>query len=322
MTSNLTLTLLPGEYTVHRLPPEAPIPFQALRGAFYALTRTAEELSLVCPSEVAVPGNRHEAGWALLKVEGPLDFGMIGVLADLSGALATAGVSLFAISTFDTDYLLVKAEDLSRALAALRAAGHRVDGAPEPPEDESPPPWARPRRRDRAIQDEAWIISFLERADYGVLATCVGGRPFTVARNFVYVPERRCIYLHGARAGRTYETVLHGARANFNVSEMGRLLPADTAMEMGVEYAGVVVFGRVSLVEDPDEAKDALRRLVEKYFPHLRAGRDYTPVQDVDLKVTAVLRLDVEAWSGKQKQAPPDFPGAFWWGEKNTPKTV
>ncbi len=316
MTSKLHLTVLEGEYTIHRLPPEAEIPPQALRGAFHALTRTADELSLVCPAEVAVPGSRREAGWTVLKVEGPLDFGMTGVLSGLSGALAGAGVSLFAISTFDTDYLLVKTAALPWALTALRAAGYGVDGASEPDGESGPQTWARVRRRDRAIYDEQWIVKTLRSAGYGVLATCVDGQPFTVARNFVYAPERHCIYLHGARRGRTYETARRGARANFNVSLMGRLLPADTAMEMSVEYAGVVIFGSLSLVENPEEAKDALQRLLAKYFPHLQAGRDYTPVRDVDLRVTAVLRLDVEAWSGKRKQSPDDFSGAFRFGEK------
>ncbi len=69
-------------------------------------------------------------------------------------------------------------------------------------------------------------------------------------------------------------------------------------------------------MEDPDEAKAALQQLVDKYFPHLQVGRDYIPVRDVDLKVTAVLRLDIEAWSGKQKKAADDFPGAFRFGKQ------
>ncbi len=167
-----------------------------------------------------------------------------------------------------------------------------------------PTEWTIIRRADRAVEDDSWIVAFLRAADYGVLATCVDGQPFTVARNFVYDAERHRIYLHGARKGRTYETVQNGARANFNVSEMGRLLPAEEAAEMSVEYRGVVIFGRVSLVTDPDEARFALQTLVEKYFPHLRYGEDYTPITDRDLKRTAVLRLEIESWSGKEKKIP------------------
>lgn len=311
MNDMLTLTVLEGEFAIHQLPPDAAIPPDVLRADFFALTRTADELSLVCPAGIPVPGVRSEGGWAALKVEGPLDFALTGVLAGLSGALAAAGVSVFAISTFDTDYLLVRVERLPDAVRALREAGHTVDGQP-PLLSAS---LTDIRRRDRAIHDDDWIIALLARAEYGVLATCAGSQPFSVARNFVYDQERHCIYLHGARKGRTYEMVHPGRQASFNVSEMGRLLPADEAGEMSVEYGGVVVFGRVHLVEDSEEAKAALQTLVEKYFPHLQAGRDYSPVRDVDLKITAVLRLDVKAWSGKQKKVAEDFPGAFRFGE-------
>ncbi len=298
----LSLITLSGDFTLHRLPPDVEIPAAALKADFYALTRTADELSLVCPAGIPVPGARSEGGWSALKVEGPLDFALTGVLARLSGALAAAGVSVFAVSTFDTDYLLVKSVDLPRAVDALRGAGHSVDGqgAPCPSADAL----TRVRRRERAMYDDAWIVAFLRQADYGVLATCVNGQPFTVARNFVYDRARHCLYLHGARKGQTYEIVRHGARANFNVSEMGRLLPGEAAMDMSVEYRGVVIFGRITLVEDSQEAKAALQALVDKYFPQLQVGRDYVPVRDVDLKVTATLRLDIESWSGKEKKAP------------------
>ena len=172
------------------------------------------------------------------------------------------------------------------------------------------------RRTELAVYDDTWIVDFLRRAEYGVLALCREGQPFTVSRNFAYDPERHAIYLHGARRGRTFDLAQGGARANFNVSRMGRLLPAAEASKVDVEYAGVVVFGRISLVEAADEARHGLELLLAKYFPQLEAREDYRPIRDVDLKRTAVLRLDVEAWSGKQKQAQADFPGAFHFGER------
>jgi nitroimidazol reductase NimA-like FMN-containing flavoprotein (pyridoxamine 5'-phosphate oxidase superfamily) len=83
-----------------------------------------------------------------------------------------------------------------------------------------------------------------------------------------------------------------------------------------VEYAGVVIFGRVSPVDDFAEMRHGLELLLEKYFPHLKEQDNYPPIRDVDLKRTAVLRLDVEAWSGKQKRKADDFPGAFHFGER------
>jgi nitroimidazol reductase NimA-like FMN-containing flavoprotein (pyridoxamine 5'-phosphate oxidase superfamily) len=158
------------------------------------------------------------------------------------------------------------------------------------------------RRKDREIKDKDWIIALLNRADYGVLATCKDGQPFTVARNFAYDPECHAIYFHGARKGRTFENVGEGTPANLNVSEMGEWILAERAMNFGVKYKGVVVFGTLRIVDDNDEAKHGLQLLMDKHFPHLKPDIDYESTTDTDLKVTAVLRLDVESWSGKEKK--------------------
>ena len=121
----MKLTVLPGEFSVWRLPADAPLP-AVDPGAFLSLTRTEDELSVVsCSSEVPV-GAAAETGWRCLRVEGPLAFEMTGVLAALSAPLADAEIPIFVISTFDTDYLLVKSVDLKRSCEALRNAGHTV----------------------------------------------------------------------------------------------------------------------------------------------------------------------------------------------------
>jgi hypothetical protein len=122
----LNLSLLPGSFAVCRLESDAPVPGWVPKAGFVSLTRTDDELSIVC-DESAVPDDlRVERGWRALKVKGPLDFSLIGVLASLAGALAEADVSVFAVSTFDTDYLLVRQVQLDRAVAALKAAGHSL----------------------------------------------------------------------------------------------------------------------------------------------------------------------------------------------------
>ena len=158
------------------------------------------------------------------------------------------------------------------------------------------------RRKDREIKDKEWIVALLNRAEYGVLATCKDGQPFTVARNFAYDPERHAIFFHGARKGHTFETVGEGTLANLNVSEMGEWILAERAMNFGVKYKGVVVFGTLRVEDDPDEQKRGLQLLMDKHFPELKPDVDYEATTDVDLKVTAVLRLDVESWSGKEKK--------------------
>jgi nitroimidazol reductase NimA-like FMN-containing flavoprotein (pyridoxamine 5'-phosphate oxidase superfamily) len=167
------------------------------------------------------------------------------------------------------------------------------------------------RRSDRA-KDDAWIRGFLHRAPIGVIATARDDQPFLVSRNFSYDEERHAIYIHGAKKGRTYENVRENPRVCFSVSEMGRLLPADEAIEFGVEYAGAVVFGRAALVEDPSEAAYGLQLLMDKYFHHLKSGVDYAPIVPEAMKVTAVFRIDIESWSGKEKKVADDFPGAFY----------
>ncbi len=123
----LTLEVLPGLLAVCRLDASQAVPDWVLRLPFSSITRTGDELSLVLPESLAMPTWRQEGGFRALKVRGPLDFGLVGVLARLSEALAAAGVSLFALSTFDTDYLLVRDEALARAVAALVAADCTVE---------------------------------------------------------------------------------------------------------------------------------------------------------------------------------------------------
>jgi nitroimidazol reductase NimA-like FMN-containing flavoprotein (pyridoxamine 5'-phosphate oxidase superfamily) len=159
--------------------------------------------------------------------------------------------------------------------------------------------------------DDSWIREFLRDAAAGVLGTVSNGQPFLNSNLFVYDGAGHCIYIHTARTGRTRSNVESDERVAFTAFEMGRLLPADEALEFSVEYAGVVAFGRGRVVEDPSEAERALQLLLDKYAPHLRPYRDYRPISADELGRTAVFRVDIDAWSGKQKVVEQDFPGAL-----------
>jgi len=134
---NLTLSVLPGRYAICRLAAEAAVPGWAgsaqvgplAPGAcgFVSVTRTSEELSIVCPEPVVPAAVRCDRGWRCLKIEGPLDLSLTGVLASVLAPLAEARVNIFAVSTFDTDYLLVKDERVSLAVETLVRAGHRLE---------------------------------------------------------------------------------------------------------------------------------------------------------------------------------------------------
>ncbi len=124
--ARVSLSVLPGRFSVCRLDAGVAAPAPPAHAALYAVTRTATELSLVCPEGSEPPGSYQESGWRCLAVAGPLPFTMVGVLAAITGALAAAEISLFALSTFDTDYVLVKEDELSSAVRALEAAGIAV----------------------------------------------------------------------------------------------------------------------------------------------------------------------------------------------------
>lgn len=167
------------------------------------------------------------------------------------------------------------------------------------------------RRKDREVNDEAWIKEFLKKAPTGVVGTSMGEQPFLNTISFVYDEPADVIYWHTGRQGRIFHNIEHNPHVCFTVSQMGRLLPSKHAKGMGVEYASVVVFGLAHVLQDAAEAKHGLHLLVEKYFPHLKVGVDYEPVSEQDLIPTAVYRLEIESWSAKQKKAAPDFIGAF-----------
>jgi len=122
---SLRLSLLPGRYSVWKLPPEAPLPACSGEGLF-SVTRTPDEVSVVSREEHVPAGVRCEKAWRCLAVAGPLAFELTGVLESLAAPLAAAAVSVFALSTYETDYLLVKETQLGQAIAALETAGHTL----------------------------------------------------------------------------------------------------------------------------------------------------------------------------------------------------
>ncbi len=172
------------------------------------------------------------------------------------------------------------------------------------------------RRTDRDVNDDAWIKDFLRSAAVGALATVYDGQPFVNTNLFVYDEASNSIIAHTARVGRTRANIEEHDRVCFSVMEMGRLLPAEEALEFSVEYAGVTVFGRMRIVSDEGEATAALQMLLDKYAPHLMPGIDYRGPKPDELRRTTVFRLEIESWSGKLKEAPADFAGAFFYDDQ------
>lgn len=123
---SLDLSLVPGTFAICKLKSDEPIPLWATAGSFFSITRTSDELSIVCRQGSSPTDIKCESGWRCLRVIGTIPFTISGVLASLTSPLAEADIPIFAASTYDTDYLLVKAGDLGRAIESLRRAGHTI----------------------------------------------------------------------------------------------------------------------------------------------------------------------------------------------------
>ena len=121
-----TVELIDGDYAICKLPPSDPIPHWA-NAAFCVFVRSADELAVLCEQKLIPSGVGCEAGWKLLKLRGPFEFSAIGVLVSILEPLATANISILAYSSFDTDYILVKREQLPRTCLVLEQAGHTVE---------------------------------------------------------------------------------------------------------------------------------------------------------------------------------------------------
>jgi hypothetical protein len=125
---SLTLLEVSGAFAVCRLPNDTVIPSWATAGDVFSVTRTADKLSVVCRQELVPVGTHFEHGWRCLRVAGAMPFTLIGVLASLTRPVADAGAGVFAVSMFDTEYLFIKDAEFQTAVAALRRAGHSVEG--------------------------------------------------------------------------------------------------------------------------------------------------------------------------------------------------
>jgi hypothetical protein len=123
---NLSLIILPQRLAICSLSPDEPIPEFLSRSPFFSITRTSDELSIVLSEEIVPADWKAETGWRCLKVIGPLDFDLTGILASLSMPLCKAGISIFVISTYDTDYILVKEDRLEKATQVLLKSGHNL----------------------------------------------------------------------------------------------------------------------------------------------------------------------------------------------------
>jgi nitroimidazol reductase NimA-like FMN-containing flavoprotein (pyridoxamine 5'-phosphate oxidase superfamily) len=156
------------------------------------------------------------------------------------------------------------------------------------------------QRRKEHARDDAWVQAFLRRAQIGHVATQWGEQPFITPTSFWYDEAHHQITFHSNAVGRIRANSEHHDRVCFEASEFGRFLPSNVALEFSVQYASVIVYGHIRVVENFDEKRRLLNGLIGKYFSPMAAGREYRPITDQELKRTSVYAIAIESWSGKE----------------------
>jgi len=156
------------------------------------------------------------------------------------------------------------------------------------------------QRLSEYARDETWIRALLHRAEIGHLGHAHGEQPFVTPLNFWFDEPGQRIIFHANIAGRLRANLAHNPRSCFEVMEYGRFLPANTALEFGIQYRSVMVFGQVEILSGPEEQRRVLYALIAKHFPKMTPGKEFRPITDQELARTTVYALHIESWSGKE----------------------
>ncbi|MBI3176287.1 MAG: pyridoxamine 5'-phosphate oxidase family protein [Chloroflexi bacterium] len=156
------------------------------------------------------------------------------------------------------------------------------------------------QRRPHLTRDEAWIRAYLKEAQVGHIATSDGGQPFITPSTFWFDEDHHQIVFHSNIAGRVRSNIEANPKVCLEVSELGKLLPSNVALEFSLQYRSVMVYGTARLVTNPDEAKRLLYGLITKCFPKMQVGREYREITDKELRATSVYIIAIESWSGKE----------------------
>lgn len=168
-----------------------------------------------------------------------------------------------------------------------------------PRDYQSAPPTAF-QRLPEYQRDDAWIRAFLQEAKVGHVASEQDGQPFLNPTTFWFDEEHHRIVFHSNLAGRIRSNIESNPRVCFEASELGKMLPANVALEFSLQFRSVIVFGRARLITDLEEARRVLYGLIHKYFPAMTAGKEFREITEKELKRTSVYAIQIEAWSGKE----------------------
>jgi nitroimidazol reductase NimA-like FMN-containing flavoprotein (pyridoxamine 5'-phosphate oxidase superfamily) len=156
------------------------------------------------------------------------------------------------------------------------------------------------QRRPEYVRDDEWIRAFLHAGEIAHIATVWEGQPFVTPTNFYYDEPGHRLIFHSNLAGRLRANIERNPQVCAEISQLGRYLPSNVALEFSIQYRSAMVFGQAGVLAEPEEQRRMLHLLIAKYFAPMTLGRDYRPVTDQELKRTSVYELRIEAWSGKE----------------------
>jgi nitroimidazol reductase NimA-like FMN-containing flavoprotein (pyridoxamine 5'-phosphate oxidase superfamily) len=149
-------------------------------------------------------------------------------------------------------------------------------------------------------RDEDWIRAFLRVAKVGHIASAQDGQPFINPTTFWFDEEKYQIVFHSNLAGRLRSNIENNTKVCFEASELGKMLPANVALEFSLQFRSVIVFGTARLITGSEEARRVLYGLIHKYFPAMRPGNEFREITEKELKRTCVYAIQIESWSGKE----------------------
>jgi nitroimidazol reductase NimA-like FMN-containing flavoprotein (pyridoxamine 5'-phosphate oxidase superfamily) len=164
-------------------------------------------------------------------------------------------------------------------------------------ENESPTAFQRLPEYQR---DDVWIRAFLRQAKVGHIASARNGQPFVNPTTFWFDEVKHQIVFHSNLAGRIRSNIESNPLVCFEASELGKMLPSNIALEFSLQFRSVIVFGKASLINDPEKARRVMYGLIHKYFPRMTAGKEFREITDKELKRTSMYAIKIEEWSGKE----------------------
>lgn len=156
------------------------------------------------------------------------------------------------------------------------------------------------QRLPENTRDENWIKELLHRGQIARIASRFAIQPFINTSTFYYAETEKRIIFHSNIAGRVRANIEKHPEVCVEVSEFGKLLPSNIALEFSLQYRSVIVFGKAYLIEDENEKREVLHKLIHKYFHPMQIDKDYRPATNKELKRTSVYEIKIESWSGKE----------------------